>query len=407
MVHIALPHPEPGRPVGERWRAELADAYASVEALVRDGLLSAGEAEALGSVAARYQIRIPRYYAKLFDVSLGAACPIRQQALPAPAEDDPTLPDWARAWSQQAFGRDTPWTGDPIGDLDKLAAPRLTHRYGNRAIVHMSTVCALYCRFCFRKAHLNDAERTLYAGSLTPALDYVRAHPEIGELILTGGDPLSLPDAWLGGFLAQLDAIPHLRHVRIHSRMPVTLPSRMTDGLATILTERRVPVALVAHFNHPRELTPLARQELERLRRRGVTLYNQSVLLRDINDRVAPLATLFQDLYDCGVTPFYLHHPDWTPGTFHFRVSIARGRAIMQALAGRLSGPALPHYVLDMPGGLGKTLLMGHAVQPVDARVTDDLCGALYRVKAPQTRTGGGHDSLYMDLWRPERPLDE
>ena len=389
--------------VGDNWRVELAEAYCSVKALAQADLVSDAEARQLETVADRYQIRIPRYYAALINKSQGEACPIRRQALPALNEADPELPEWARTWSQQAFGREVPWTNDPIGDLEKLATPRLTHRYGNRAIMHMSAVCAMYCRFCFRKSHLNDVERALYAGPLTPALNYLRAHTEIQELILTGGDPLSLPDPWLATFMSQLDDIAHLKHVRIHSRMPATLPSRLTDTLADLLVTRRVTTALVCHVNHPREMTPHAVAKLTALRRRGVVLYSQSVLLRGVNDDAATLTTLFQDLYDSGVTPFYLHHPDWTPGTFHFRLPIGRGRELMNALAGKLSGPALPHYVLDIPGGAGKVWLMSDAVHQLDARQSPDLAGALHRVRAPHTRQGGGEETLYVELWRPQR----
>jgi lysine 2,3-aminomutase len=187
-------------------------------------------------------------------------------------------------------------------------------------------------------------------------------------VILTGGDPLAVSNSILEKtLLAIRDRAPQIRSVRIHSRMAVTLPSRLDTSLAELLGRADWPfqIHLVSHFNHPRELTPLAQAGLKRLRRAGVALWNQSVLLRKINDRVQTLAELFQGLYETGVAPIYLHHPDWTPGTFGFRLPISHGRKIMQALAGKIPGPALPKYVLDLPQGWGKVNLLDHRCQVV------------------------------------------
>lgn len=362
----------------------------TIEELVSERLLSPTEANSVQAVGDRYRIRIPRYYASLmrpFDHPQAAKCPIRAQALPQIHETDPMLPDWATAWSLAAFGRPVPWITDPIGDLEKLGALRLTHRYENRALLHVSSLCALYCRFCFRKEHLNEKEKLLYEGSLDEALHYVKAHTEIEELILTGGDPLSMNDTWYERFFEKLAQVSHLRQVRIHSRMAVTLPARLTEGLATVLSSQLFSVALVSHFNHPRELTKEALARLQLFRRKGVALYNQAVLLRGVNDNSSDLRELFQSLYNAGVNPFYLHHTDLTPGTFHFRASIERGQELMHQLQGKLSGPALPHYVLDTPGGLGKVPLLSARVRKVDARVDGAVSGALYEVQPPHTRT--------------------
>ena len=317
------------------------------------------------------------------------------------------MPRWAQHWSQQAFGRKAPWTADPIGDVTHLAAPRLTHRYGNRAILHLSAVCAMYCRFCFRKAHLNDADKHLYKGDLAPALAYLSAHPEVSELILTGGDPLSLTDTWLARFLNVIGEVGSIRQVRFHTRMPVTLPHRLTCDLTALLAAQSFLVTLVAHFNHPRELTPLARARLTQMRRGGIALYNQTVLLRGINDDAAVLAELLQALYETGVTPYYLHHPDWAPGTFHFRVPIARGRTIVNDLAGRISGPARPHYVLDTPDGRGKVSLTDDSVQLLETSQDGQIAGMLYRIRPPHTRAEPKKSAiLYADLW-PRNPSDE
>lgn len=369
--------------------------------LLSEKLITSDEAEELSKLGQKYRIRIPRYYANLIDRSR-ADCPIRLQAIPNFKEQDPVLPLWAKQWSLEAFGRDVPWHDDAIGDIEKLSAPRLTHRYGNRAILHLSSLCALYCRFCFRKSHLNDDERTLYDGSLEPAIDYLREHTEISEIILTGGDPLSLPDNWLDRFLTRLEGIKSIKHVRLHSRMIVTLPSRMTVELTRVLNSKRFLVSVVSHFNHPRELTTEAIASLALLRKSGVPLYNQSVLLNGVNNSSEILAPLFQELFENGVRPFYLHHPDWTPGTFGFRLSIESGLEIMRALRGVVSGPALPLYVLDIPHGGGKVSLDSSSVELVEKRTEASFSGALYQIRKPHTRASNEEKAtaLYAEIWK-------
>ena len=404
VQHPASPSVEPPElpKPNDSWSAQLLSSFTSVEELAQASLITSDEALTLGRLGERFRVRVPRYYAGLMNNSVEgrASCPIRKQALPALGEEDPVLPPWAQEWSRRAFGRREPWTNDAIGDVAKLAAPRLTHRYGNRAILHLSSLCALYCRFCFRKSHLNDSERTLYDGSLDPALAYLSEHTEIREVILTGGDPLSLPDAWLARFLDRLEKISHLKHVRLHSRMGATLPARLTPELAVLLSDRSYVVSLVSHFNHPKELTEFALERLAGLRRRGIPLYNQSVLLRGVNDDDEVLYTLFQALFENGVMPFYLHQADWTPGTFDFRLPIARGQALMTQLAGRLSGPALPHYVLDIPEGGGKISLTGRGVRLIDERSDGKIGGALFEVITPQTRNDANVPQLYAEFWK-------
>lgn len=399
------------------WTQQLAQSYTSVDELSRAGLLRPDEAARLARLGERFQVRVTPYYASLMQSGMRPgsqadqpSCPIRLQAIPALGEEDPSeLPAWATEWSRRIHGRDVPWTPDPIGDVERLAAARLTHRYGNRAILHLSTMCAVYCRFCFRKSHLNEREAALYDGSLDPAFAYLAGHEEIRELILTGGDPLSLTDTALERVLERASALPHLRVVRIHSRMAVTLPSRLTPELAALLArvQSRSPLSihLVSHFNHPREWTTEAREALSRMRGAGVALFNQSVLLRDVNADPPILGELFQSLYESGVTPMYLHYPDWTPGTFAFRPGIERGQEIMRELRGQLPGAALPHYVLDLPGGHGKASLLDSTTRKLEefpasqsgGRGALKIRGALYELASPATRAGRG-TPLYLDL---------
>lgn len=389
------------------WKEELLQSISSVSDLLQANLISSQEATHLESVGNQFKVRITPYYASL--MSNSRDCPIRKQAIPELNELDPALPTWAKQWSQEIYHRPTPWTIDAIGDIQNLAVPRLTHRYGNRAILHLSSLCGVYCRFCFRKSHLNDAERTLYEGSLDPAIDYLSKTPSIRELILTGGDPLSTSDQALKKLLDRIHLIPSIKTVRIHSRMAVTLPSRFSSDLLELFEiPRNFNLVLVSHFNHPKELSPLARNALREIRRTGVQLFNQSVLLKGINASADCLGSLFQELYETGVVPFYLHHPDWTPGTVHFRTSLEEGKAIYSQLKGKISGPALPHYILDIPQGYGKVTIHDGSVRKLmdlpehrDTRVSSDcrIRGAVYQVTAPTTRAQVPTEHRYLDLF--------
>jgi lysine 2,3-aminomutase len=212
----------------------------------------------------------------------------------------------------------------------------------------------MYCRHCFRKESVNDEGTGYSLAAIQPALEYFARTPALREIILTGGDPLTLTDWQLQEVREQLEAIDHLRLLRIHTRVPVTLPTRITPRLVEVLAGR-LQVCVVTHFNHPREIGPEAREACRRLRTAGFMLLNQSVLLAGVNDTPEVMAELCQELvYSLGAKPYYLHHCDLTRGVSHFRTSIERGLELMRALRGRLSGLCQPTYVLDLPGGDGK-----------------------------------------------------
>jgi len=380
-----IPEPQPS------WQQELRRSLTTPAQLAESGLISLEESRdpGLHHLMRENQVRITPHYASLMDRN-DPDCPIRLQAVPSMTRElDPVLPDWIQQLSRELYGQSEPWRDDAIGDLARLEAPRLTHRYGNRALLHVSDNCAVWCRFCFRKSHLNDREEALYTGRFDEALEYITKTPNITELILTGGDPLSLGDEPLSRLLARLEEVPHLRNVRIHTRMAVTLPSRITQGLAGLLGRpRSYHLTVSNHFNHERELAAPNLGALELLRKNGVTLLNQSVLLRGVNDTPDALVTLFQKLYESGVIPFWLHHPDWTPATFGFRVSIAEGQQLYRELFGRISGPALPHYVLDLPGGLGKAPLNDPRVQVLESQERDGCRATVYQIPTPSVRNG-------------------
>ncbi len=264
---------------------------------------------------------------------------------------------------------------DPIGDQTHAPVEGVVHRYPDRALLKLLHVCPVYCRFCFRRETVGPGG----ASSLSPeafsgALDYVRAHPEIWEIILTGGDPLAMSPRRLKEVMLALSGIAHVKIVRLHTRVPAVDPSRinaeMTDALKAF--GRSVYVAL--HANHARELTPAARAACARIVDAGMPMVSQSVLLAGVNDDPDTLADLMRAFVECRIKPYYLHHPDLAPGTSHLRVDIARGREIVAALRGRISGLCQPDYVLDIPGGYGKAPLSESAAQALSDqswRVTD------------------------------------
>jgi len=242
---------------------------------------------------------------------------------------------------------------DPIGDHTYSPVRGIVHRHPDRVLLKVSSVCAVNCRFCFRKTMLGTPEETLNEQDMQAALDYIAATPAIWEVILTGGDPLVLSPRRLGAVLDRLEAIDHVKIIRIHSRVPVADPARLTPALCKAL-ERDKPLYMVLHVNHAQELATPVINALKKLNKIGIALLSQSVLLKDVNDSAAALETLFRRLAELRVKPYYLHHPDKVQGTGHFRVSIAEGQALMRTLRARVSGLALPTYVLDIPGGYGK-----------------------------------------------------
>ena len=245
---------------------------------------------------------------------------------------------------------------DPIGDNAHSPVKGIVHRYPDRALFKVAHVCAVYCRYCFRREMVGPGGDILSADEIEAALDYIRAHPEIFEIILTGGDPLVLSAKRLGALLDSLETIAHIKIIRIHTRVPIADPARITKNLAAVLN-RRTPVYVALHVNHVQEITPEVEEALNRLTRAGCVLLSQSVLLKGVNDNADILEALYKKLLTLRVKPYYLHHPDFAPGTSHFRLSIAEGQAIMRRLQGRISGLCQPHYMLDIPGGAGKVPL--------------------------------------------------
>jgi len=311
----------------------------STRDLARAGLIAPAAEESLAALEAHYAVGISETMAALIDPT-NPLDPIARQFVPDIREAE-RLPE----------ERD-----DPIGDAAFSPVDGVVHRYPDRALLKLLHVCPVYCRFCFRRETVGpQGPSHLDAKALDAACAYLAAKPEIWEVILTGGDPLMLSPRRLADILARLDAIGHIKILRLHSRVPCVDPGRVTQEIVDLLRASGKTVYLVLHANHPRELTPAARRACAAFIDAGIPMLSQSVLLRGINDKVETLAELMRGFVEARIKPYYLHHPDLAPGTSHFRLSISEGQALMRALRGRLSGLCQPAYVLDLPGGHGKS----------------------------------------------------
>jgi lysine 2,3-aminomutase len=252
---------------------------------------------------------------------------------------------------------------DPIGDERWAPVPGIVHRHRDRVLLKPTLLCPVYCRFCFRREAVGKAPAMLDPAGLDRAFDYIRGHPEIWEVIVTGGDPLVMAPRRLADIVSRLEEIEHVAVIRFHTRVPVVDPGRVTAELvATLAAEKAVYV--VVHANHPRELTAAAKDALTRLVRGGIPVLSQTVLLRGVNDDAVVLEALFRGLVAMRVKPYYLHHADLARGTARFRIGIAEGQRLVRALRAGSSGLCQPTYVLDIPGGWGKVPLPASAARP-------------------------------------------
>lgn len=269
--------------------------------------------------------------------------------------DDPLL---RQVLPLDAETRDTAgYVTDPVGDMEAMARPGLLHKYQGRVLVVTTAACGIHCRYCFRR-HFPYQVANPMPERWQQVRDYVANDDSIKEVILSGGDPLSLSDHRLARLVELLEPIPHLERLRIHSRYPIILPERMTDSLLNLLSETRLTVVLVIHANHPNELSPSVSQALVPLRQAGITLLNQSVLLRGVNDSTDCLSELSESLFAAGVLPYYLHQLDRVQGAAHFAVTDARAKALQQSLRARLPGYLVPRLVRETAGEAGKTPLV-------------------------------------------------
>lgn len=338
--------------------------------LVAAGLVPADDRASVAAVAERYAIALTPTVAALIDAR-DPADPIARQFVPSAAE--------LHAAPQEL--------ADPIGDDAHSAVKGIVHRYPDRVLLKLARVCPVYCRFCFRRESVGKGEdAALSPDDLAAALRYIETTPGIFEVIVTGGDPLILSPRRIGEVTAALSDIAQVGVIRWHTRVPVVAPERVTPELVAALVSPSKAVYVGLHVNHVRELSTAARAAIARLVDAGLPLVSQTVLLRGINDDAATLDDLFRALLGERVKPYYLHHGDLAPGTAHLRTTLEQGQAIMRALRGRLSGLALPAYVLDIPGGFGKVPIDADHVGP-----RDPLTGT------SEVRDSSGRVHLYRD----------
>ena len=306
------------------------------EELIAAGLAAPGQAAELAEVAALYSVALPPGVAALIG---RPDDPIGRQFLPDPAE--------LRILPQER--------ADPIGDDAHQASKGLIHRYPDRALLKLTSVCPVYCRFCFRRARVGaGTQGVLDDAALDAAFAYLAAHEDIWELVVTGGDPLAVSPRRLADLSRRAREIGHIKILRFHSRVPALTPERITPELIAALKDSGKILYVALHANHPRELTSEARKACALLIDSGMVMVSQTVLLRGINDNVATLSALMRAFVEMRIKPYYLHHGDLAPGTSHLRLPLDEGQALVQALLGRLSGLCQPIYVVDIPGGHGK-----------------------------------------------------
>jgi EF-P beta-lysylation protein EpmB len=331
MIPGTAPIPQPAG-----WQAEMADAVTDPAELL--GLLGLGEEWLAGArVAARlFPLRVPHPY--ISRIRRGDPHdPLLRQVLPLSDECSPAA----------GYG------ADPVGDRAAMAVPGVLHKYQGRALLTVTGACAVHCRYCFRR-HFDYADANPGADRWRAALDYVQADASISEVILSGGDPLSLSDRRLAELINLLDGVRHVRRLRLHTRTAVVLPSRITTALLDILRATRLRTVIVLHVNHAREIDDNVRAGLAALRATGADLLNQSVLLRGVNDDVETLRQLSETLFDAGVLPYYLHLLDKVQGAAHFDVDEERIRTLQEELTRRLPGYLVPRWVREIAGAPSK-----------------------------------------------------
>jgi lysine 2,3-aminomutase len=333
--------------------------------LVAARLVPDGPLAELEAVAAHYAVAITPAIADLIDPA-DPHDPIARQFIPDARE----------------LATEPGELSDPIGDEAHSPVEGIVHRYPDRVLLKLVNACAVYCRFCFRREMVGPGRGGLSRAALAAAFAYIRATPQIWEVILTGGDPLVLSPRRLKEVVEELEAIEHVKVIRVHTRVPVAAPEKISATLVRALRGCKATFVIL-HVNHPRELSERARTAIARFIDAGIPVLSQSVLLRGVNDDVETLGTLMRSLVECRVKPYYLHHADLAPGTAHLRTSIPEGQSLMHALHGRYSGLCQPAYVLDIPGGHGKSPI-GPSYLNSDHSTVEDFNGRCHAYPPPR-----------------------
>ena len=312
-------------------------ALTRVDELVAYGVLDEEQATELRAIEARYAVRVPRAIAARIKQG-GQTSMLRKQYMPSVNEGEQNKDEQE----------------DPTFDEAHSPLAGVVHRYPDRVLLKPLAVCPVYCRFCFRRARIGPQQAAMNADDFQRAYAYIRDHKEIFEVILTGGDPLMLAWRRLQEIITALSSIDHLGAIRIHSRVPMVEPERMNNAMMKAFMASGKTLYLVTHCNHPDEVTAEVRAASQRVRRTGVVVLGQSVLLKGINDNPATLVALWRGMVSAGIKPYALHHLDRAPGTAHFRVGLERGLDIIEQARAGLSGLCVPPFMVELPGGRGK-----------------------------------------------------
>ncbi|HAF51120.1 MAG TPA: lysine 2,3-aminomutase [Synergistaceae bacterium] len=326
------------------WRWQLANRITTVKELRQVVPLSEEEASAIKQSLTRLRMAITPYYASLMDAS-DSTCPIRLQAIPTLQETHISTAD----------------LHDPLHEDVDSPTPGLTHRYPDRVLLLVTDQCSMYCRHCTRRRHAGETDRAFPKDKIERCIEYVRETPSVRDVLVSGGDPLTLDDELLEWILSELRGIPHVEIIRIGSRMPVVCPQRVTEKLCAMLKKYH-PLWLNTHFNHPKEITEESKRACAMLADAGIPLGNQSVLLRGVNDSPYIFRELNQQLLRLRVRPYYIYQCDLSEGIEHFRTSVGKGVEIIEFLRGHTSGMAVPTFIVDAPGGGGKIPIMPNYV---------------------------------------------
>lgn len=331
----------------ENWHWQMKNRVTDLHVLQELLPLTEQAAQDILKVGEIYRWAISPYYLSLMDPA-NPLDPIRLQGLPR---------------IEELF--DLTGEEDPMGEAFTNPAPCITRRYPDRLIINVTNRCAMYCRHCQRRRNIGETDSDETRVQLQAALDYIRANPEIRDVLITGGDALMLSDLTLNWLLGELHSIPHVEIKRIGTRVPVTLPMRITDELCSILTQYP-PIYINTQFNHPKEITEAAKKATDKLISAGVVLGNQAVLLKNINDTPDVMMRLNQELLKIRVRPYYIFHAKHVKGTHHFIPKIENGLEIMEKLRGFTSGLAIPTYIINAPGGRGKTPILPQYLLSLD-----------------------------------------
>jgi len=350
------------------WKWQYAHRITTADALSKILPLTDGEKADIERCLESFRMAITPYYASLIDPN-DPNDPIRMQAVPSGRELEPCPDDLA----------------DPLGETGDSPVPHVVHRYPDRVLLLVTYQCAMYCRHCTRRRAVGEEDRAIPEKALARALDYIRAHPEIRDVLVSGGDPLTMATERLERILSGIRAIPHVEVIRIGTRVPVVLPMRVAPELTDMLRKYH-PIWINTHFNHPREITPEAKRACEAIVDAGIPLGNQSVLLKGVNDDAAVMRELLLKLVAMRVRPYYLYQCDLSRGIAHFRTRVEAGVNILRRLTGNISGYALPRYVIDAPGGGGKIPLQHEYVLEKNDRevVLENFQGKTFRYPQPK-----------------------